>query len=303
MQLVEAGTGRVVGTVDASSAHGTVHEGAVYVHQRRDLPGPRRSTSTSTWRSSSAPSPTTPPPRARSPTSAILASASTPAWGPCRLSFGDGRGGAPGGVLPQAPGALGRGARRGAARPARARRCAPRAVWWTVPAARPRGRRAGRPPTCRVPRTPPSTRRSACCRCSRPATAGTSAASRPPCTPTPGSSPSSSTTGTRAARASPSAGYAAARDWLGATREAIARCACDRGLPVLRPVTQVRQRQRPARQGGRGGPARRAARRPLTRGVCVMLRLRSADRADLVVAGAGVLRRVAVCGADVLSGT
>ncbi|WP_435741937.1 DEAD/DEAH box helicase [Nocardioides sp. SYSU DS0663] len=33
VQLVEAGTGRVVGTVDASSAHGAAHPGAVYVHR------------------------------------------------------------------------------------------------------------------------------------------------------------------------------------------------------------------------------------------------------------------------------
>jgi len=33
VDLVEAGTGRVVGTVDASSSHGTVHQGAVYLHQ------------------------------------------------------------------------------------------------------------------------------------------------------------------------------------------------------------------------------------------------------------------------------
>jgi DEAD/DEAH box helicase domain-containing protein len=32
-QLVEESTGRVVGTVDASSAHGTAHAGAVYVHR------------------------------------------------------------------------------------------------------------------------------------------------------------------------------------------------------------------------------------------------------------------------------
>jgi DEAD/DEAH box helicase domain-containing protein len=32
-ELVEQVTGRVVGTVDAASAHGTVHAGAVYVHQ------------------------------------------------------------------------------------------------------------------------------------------------------------------------------------------------------------------------------------------------------------------------------
>ena len=33
VRLVEAGTGRLVGTVDQGSAHGTVHEGAVYLHQ------------------------------------------------------------------------------------------------------------------------------------------------------------------------------------------------------------------------------------------------------------------------------
>jgi len=32
VQLIEAETGRVVGTVDASSAHGTAHPGAVYLH-------------------------------------------------------------------------------------------------------------------------------------------------------------------------------------------------------------------------------------------------------------------------------
>ena len=33
VQLVEEGSGRLLGTVDAGSAHGTVHEGAVYLHQ------------------------------------------------------------------------------------------------------------------------------------------------------------------------------------------------------------------------------------------------------------------------------
>jgi DEAD/DEAH box helicase domain-containing protein len=33
VQLVEADTGRMIGTVDASSAHGTAHAGAVYVHR------------------------------------------------------------------------------------------------------------------------------------------------------------------------------------------------------------------------------------------------------------------------------
>ena len=59
-------------------------------------------------------------------------------------------------------------------------------------------------------------------------------------------------------------GFAAARDWLAATRQAIADCECDDGLPVLRPVTQVRQRQRAAEQGrcaaAAGPPAGTAAR-------------------------------------------
>jgi DEAD/DEAH box helicase domain-containing protein len=33
VRLVECGTGRLLGTVDAGSAHGTVHRGAVYLHQ------------------------------------------------------------------------------------------------------------------------------------------------------------------------------------------------------------------------------------------------------------------------------
>ncbi|GAA0939433.1 DEAD/DEAH box helicase [Actinocorallia libanotica] len=33
VQVVESATGRLLGTVDESSAHGTVHEGALYVHQ------------------------------------------------------------------------------------------------------------------------------------------------------------------------------------------------------------------------------------------------------------------------------
>ena len=54
-------------------------------------------------------------------------------------------------------------------------------------------------------------------------------------------------------------GYAAARAWLGATRDAIAACECRDGCPSLRAVAQVRQRERAARQGRRGAPARRAA--------------------------------------------
>ena len=100
---------------------------------------------------------------------------------------------------------VGRGDRRGAARPARAHAAHRRRCGGRVPDDR--ARRVGllARPTCPGRRTPPSTARSACCRCSRPATAGTSAASRRRTTPTPDASPSSSTTATRAAPASPSA--------------------------------------------------------------------------------------------------
>ena len=58
-------------------------------------------------------------------------------------------------------------------------------------------------------------------------------------------------------------GYATAREWLTATRATIAACECVERLSVLHPVAQVRQRQRPARQG-RGGPAARRVARSLS---------------------------------------
>ena len=56
-------------------------------------------------------------------------------------------------------------------------------------------------------------------------------------------------------------GYAVLRDWLQATRATVASCECESGLPVLRAVAQVRQRQRPAGQGRGGAGARRGPRR------------------------------------------
>ena len=116
-----------------------------------------------------------------------------------------------------------------------------------------RGDRAGGDhdaPTCPARRTRPSTPRSACCRSSRRATGGTSAASRPRTTRTPARARSSSTTATRAAPASPSAGSASARA-LAARRRSrpSASCPCSARLPVVRAVAQVRQRERAARQG------------------------------------------------------
>ena len=88
VQLVEAGTGRVVGTVDAAGAHSTAHEGAVYMHRGE------------TWlvesldldehvavigRADPAYSTT-----AREITDiAIVAEREHQRWGDCRLSFGE----------------------------------------------------------------------------------------------------------------------------------------------------------------------------------------------------------------------
>jgi DEAD/DEAH box helicase domain-containing protein len=99
----------------------------------------------------------------------------------------------------------------------------------------PSRRRRWRPPasagrTCRARCTPPSTPRSACCRWWPPATAGTSAASPP--------RPRRHRRADRLRlrRAPGGAGFAerafhAARDWLSATRTAIADCRCDTGCP------------------------------------------------------------------------
>ena len=184
VQLVEAETGRVVGTVDGGRAHGTAHAGAVYVHRGE------------TWLVESLDleehvavidraDPTTPPRRARSPTSRSCAEREHRTWGECRLSLGEVD------VSHQVVSFLmrrqpeRRGDRRGAARPARSARCAPPPCGGRCPpdALAEAGLATARP--ARARRTPPSTARSACCRSSRPATAGTSAGSPPPCTPTP----------------------------------------------------------------------------------------------------------------------
>ena len=102
--------------------------------------------------------------------------------GAVRVSFGEVDGDHAGGRLP-APRARRRGAGDRAARPARADAAHPRRL------VRPRRRRAARGPGCSRRRgsparcTPPSTRRSGCCRCSRSATAGTSAGCRRPLHP------------------------------------------------------------------------------------------------------------------------
>ena len=122
------------------------------------------------------------------------------------------------------------------------------------PAAGARGARLR--PTSRAPLTPPSTPRSGCCRCSRPATAGTSAASRPRCTPTPARRRSSSTTARPGGAGFAERGFRPHRRLAGGHEGSDRRLRMRDRLPVVRPVAQVRQRQRAARQGRRLAAAR-----------------------------------------------
>ena len=100
----------------------------------RDLAGARRSTSTSTSRSSSAPTRTTRPRRARSPTSRSSRSAQHRDWGGCRLSLRR-RSTCPTrwcrSCSGASPAARSSARSRSTCRSASLRTCA---VWWTVPA-------------------------------------------------------------------------------------------------------------------------------------------------------------------------
>lgn len=131
VQLVEAGTGRVVGTVDGARAHGTAHTGAVYVHRGEtwlvedlDLDEHvatlrREDTDIST--------------SAREVTDiTITRERDRVAWGRCHLSFGDVD------VTSQVTSYLRRRARTGEVIDERPLDLPPRtlsttSVWWTVP--------------------------------------------------------------------------------------------------------------------------------------------------------------------------
>ncbi len=203
--LVETDTGRVIGHVDASSAHATAHAGAVYVHrgdtwlvESLDLEDNVAviARADPDWSTT-----------AREVTDiSVVTEREGRDWGACRLSLGTVD------VSHQVVSYLKRRQPGGEViaeekldLPVRSLRTA--AVWWTVPdhVLVESGLATSPGPTWPAPRTPPSTAPSACSRSSRPATAGTSAASPRSCTPTPGGSPSSSTTATPAAPVSRSA--------------------------------------------------------------------------------------------------
>ncbi len=200
VQVVEAATGRLLGTVDASSAHTAVHDGAVHLHQGRtylvkrlDLeeswPWSRRRTRpTRPPHGTPRPSPSsTPPPRCPGATPGC---ASVPSRSPIKSS----------------PFSAANSSReRCSASPGstcRPGRCGPGVSGGPSPrtsSTPPGSLRSSCPERCTPPSTPPS----ACFRSSPPATGGTSAVSPCPCTPTPCCRLSSSTTATTAARASP----------------------------------------------------------------------------------------------------
>ena len=135
-------------------------------------------------------------------------------------------------------------------------------MWWTIPqavvdraAVGPRGLSPARS-------TRPSTRRSGCCRWSRRATGGTSAASRRRCTRTPGMTHDLHLRRLPGRRRHHRARVPHARiGGCAATLEAIRQCPCARGCPSCVQSPEVRQRQRAARQGGRRRAARRDPRR------------------------------------------
>ena len=228
VSLVESGTGRVVGTVDGSRAHGTAHTGAVYLHQgqtwvvesldldeqvatlRRDDPG--YSTS------------------AREVTDiSILREREHRDWGRCRLSFGDVA------VSHQVVSFLKRRQPSGEViaevtldLPARSLDTA--AVWWTVPAAVLSA--SGLDPEV-LPGAAHAAEHCAIgllplfATCDRWDIGGVSTARHADT----GELTVFVHDGQPGGAGFSERGYRAAREWLTATREAIASCECEEGCP------------------------------------------------------------------------
>jgi len=228
VQLVEGATGRVVGTVDAASAHSTAHPGAVYLHRGEtwlvhdlDLEGhaaimDRADPDYSTT--------------ARELTEiTIEREREHQAWGACRLSFGEVdvthqvvaflRRRRPGGeVLGEEPLDL----------PARTLRTA--AVWWTVPASvleesgldvRDRPGAAHAAEHCSIGLLP------LFATCDRWDIGGVSTALHPDT----GALTVFVYDGHPGGAGFAERGFRTARAWLTATRETIASCECEEGCP------------------------------------------------------------------------
>ena len=227
--LVEAGTGRVIGTVDAGSAHSTAHAGAVYVHRGE------------TWlvesldldehvavigRADPAYSTT-----ARETTDiSIVAEQRAPRLGRLPAVVRPGRRHPPGRVLPDAPPAQRRGDRRGAARPARAHAAHQRRSGGpcpTTPSTRPGS------PTLDLPGSAHAAEHCSIgllplfATCDRWDIGGVSTALHPDT----GRLTVFVYDGHPGGAGFAERGFAAAREWLTATRETIAACECVDGCP------------------------------------------------------------------------
>ena len=228
VQLVEDVTGRVVGTVDASAAHGTAHEGAVYVHLGE------------TWlvRSLDLDEHVAIIERAEPPysTSAreitdirILAEREHVPWGPCRLSFGDVE------VAHQVVSFLKRRVPSGeviAEEPLDLpeRTLSTAAVWWTVPAAvlEDSGLAAvDLPGAAHAAEHASIGLLPLFATCDRWDIGGVSTALHPDT----GQLTVFVYDGHPGGAGFAERGYAVARTWLGATRQAIVGCACTEGCP------------------------------------------------------------------------
>ena len=227
--MVEADTGRMLGTVDPGSACATVHPGAVYLHQGSSYVVDELDLESGLAHGARRGSGVDHPAARRRGHLGAAHGASARVIGGVDVCLGEVavtsqvvgylRRLPSGEVLDQVPldlpertlqhpGGLVHG-RRGPAgrRPGRAHR--------------------GCPARC----TRPSTPRSACCRCSRPATGGTSAASPPRCTRTPARPTVFVHDGHPGGAGFADRGFAALIPWLTATRDAISSCECPAGCP------------------------------------------------------------------------
>ena len=253
---MESDTGRMLGTVDPGAAPSTVHEGAVHLHQGEsyvvdsldlDEGLAHVHAEEPEWTTQSRVGHRH---RGHRDRALQLVRGRDPrragAAGLPRLRRGD----RAGRRLSAAEPRRGRSSSRcrSTSRSARSRT---RAVWYTLSRDAARRRRDRPRAGARLAARRRARRDRAACRSSRPATAGTSAASRRRCTPTPAGPRCSSTTGTPAAPGSPTAGTRrCGRGWRRPATRSPLRVPV--GLPVVRAVAEVRQRQRPAGQGRRG---------------------------------------------------
>ena len=255
--VVEVDTGRMLGTVEGAAAPASVHPGAVYLHRGEsyvvddlDLDAGLALVHAAApdWRTD-----------ARSTADvAVVRVTEHRDHGAVRVSFGEvsvttqvtayQRRTPDGVVLETVPLDM------------PAQTLATRAVWYDVDdgALLGAGSAGGRGSPARC--TPPSTPRSGCCRCSRPATGGTSAGCRRVVHPHTGCPTVFVHDGHPGGAGFAERGHAVLAALADGHPRGDRRLRVPGRLPVVRAVAQVRQRQRPARQGGCGDGARRRAR-------------------------------------------